>query len=282
MSANSTSTSGLAQLRSHCHSLNVVHTHACELVVPGEVARREVGEDLRQRLLERVGEAAVGVDVEVVAVRRVPGAGAHGPVVLAGDVVEDQVEHQADAAPAQRGGELAQVVDRAEVGAHGAVVLHGVAAVVVAVAGLQQRHQVQVGDAERPRGGRAAWPARAGRRRTARCSRRSRTSAAAAASRARAAGAGRGGAGRRGGRRTRGRRRRPACAPRRRDRRRRPRGRRAGQPTSGPGGARTARAAPRRPGPSPRPRSACTSSGARHRLHSNACGQEAPCGDAVS
>ena len=38
---------------------------------------------------------------------------------------------------------------RAEVGADGAVVLDGVSPVVVAVAGLQQRHQVEVGDAER-------------------------------------------------------------------------------------------------------------------------------------
>ena len=68
--------------------------------------------------------------------------------MLAGDVVEDQVEHQADALAAQRGGELAQVVDGAEVRRDRPVVLDGVAAVVVALARLEQRHQVQVGDAE--------------------------------------------------------------------------------------------------------------------------------------
>ena len=45
-------------------------------------------------------------------------------------------------------GEVAEVLGGAEVGPDRAVVLHGVAAVVVALPGLQQRHQVQVGDAE--------------------------------------------------------------------------------------------------------------------------------------
>ena len=68
--------------------------------------------------------------------------------MLAGDVVEDQVHDQADALAAQGGREVAQVVGGAEVGADRAVVLDGVAAVVVALARLEQRHQVQVGDAE--------------------------------------------------------------------------------------------------------------------------------------
>jgi hypothetical protein len=63
-------------------------------------------------------------------------------------VVEDQVEDQADAAAAQGGGEVAQVVHGAEVGPDAAVVLHGVAAVVVTLARLEQRHQVEVGDPE--------------------------------------------------------------------------------------------------------------------------------------
>ena len=63
--------------------------------------------------------------------------------------------------PAQRPCQLAQVVDGPEVGAHRAVVLHGVPAVVVALARLQQRHQVQVGDAEVARGSRAGRRPRA-------------------------------------------------------------------------------------------------------------------------
>ena len=48
----------------------------------------------------------------------------------------------------QPAGERAQVVDRAEVGAHRSVVGDRVPAVAVARPGPQQRHQVQVGDAE--------------------------------------------------------------------------------------------------------------------------------------
>ena len=49
---------------------------------------------------------------------------------------------------AQHGGQVAQIVDGAEVVAHGAIVHHRVPAVVLAGPRLQQRHQVQVGDAE--------------------------------------------------------------------------------------------------------------------------------------
>ena len=119
-----------------------------ELGVPREVAGGEVGEDLGQRALVGVRHLAVGEDVEVVAVARLPRARPPGPLVLAGDVVEHEVEHERDAVPAQGPGQLAEVVDVTEVGPHRAVVLHGVAAVVVALARLQQRHEVQVGHAE--------------------------------------------------------------------------------------------------------------------------------------
>jgi hypothetical protein len=64
--------------------------------------------------------------------------------VLAGGVVEHQVDADADAAPAQGGREVAEVVDVAEVGPHRAVVGHRVAAVVGCRPRGQQRHQVQV------------------------------------------------------------------------------------------------------------------------------------------
>ena len=119
-----------------------------ELVVEGEVAGREVGEDLRQRGLVGIGHRAVLVDVEVGAPVAVAGAGGRGPGVLTGHVVEHQVEAQADALGAQRRGERAQVVDVTEVGAHGAVVHDGVAAVVGCRPGRQQRHQVEVAHPE--------------------------------------------------------------------------------------------------------------------------------------
>jgi hypothetical protein len=124
---------------------------ALELVVPREAAGSERREHLGQGPLVLVGQVAVGEDVEVVAVRRrlgSAGPGPHGPVVLAGDVVEDQVDDQADSLAAQRRGELPEVLGGPEVGPDRAVVAHGVAPVVVPLPGLEQGHQVQVGDAE--------------------------------------------------------------------------------------------------------------------------------------
>ena len=68
--------------------------------------------------------------------------------MLARDVVDHQVEAQADAVLAEHPGELAQVVHRAEVGPHAVVVLHRVATVVGRLARREQWHQVQVGDTE--------------------------------------------------------------------------------------------------------------------------------------
>ena len=121
---------------------------ARELLVPGEAAGREVGEDLRQRRLVGVGQLAVVEDVEVGAALGVAGARRGGPRVLARDVVEHQVQAQTDALAAQRRGERAQVVDVAEVGPHRPVVLDGVATVVRARPRRQQRHEVEIGDSE--------------------------------------------------------------------------------------------------------------------------------------
>ena len=119
-----------------------------ELLVPGEVARREVREHLGQRPLVGVGLGPVGVDVEVVLVVLLARPRADRPVVLARDVVEDQVEDEAHPVLAQRGRQVAEVVDRPEVGADRAVVPHRVPAVVVARPRLEQRHEVEVGHAQ--------------------------------------------------------------------------------------------------------------------------------------
>ena len=71
-----------------------------------------------------------------------------GPVVLAGHVVEHEVEHEARSRGVEVLGERLEVVHGAQVGPHRAVVGHGVATVVVALARAQQRHEVEVGDAE--------------------------------------------------------------------------------------------------------------------------------------
>ena len=65
-----------------------------------------------------------------------------------GDVIEHQVDHQRDAAFPQPLRHIREILHGAEVAADGTVVSHRVAAVVGALAGLQQRHQVQIGDPE--------------------------------------------------------------------------------------------------------------------------------------
>ena len=117
MSANSQSTDGVRPVEVPLVVVERGPDPAAQLVVPGEAARGEVGEDLRQRQLVLVGELPVGEDQVVVALarrRRPARPAAHG--VLAGGVVEHQVDAEADAAPAQGGGEVAEVVDVAEVG----------------------------------------------------------------------------------------------------------------------------------------------------------------------
>ena len=102
----------------------------------------EVGEDLRQGALVGVRHDAVGVDVEVVAVALLPRPRAATPFVLPGHVVEHQVEHQRDPLSPKVAREMTQVVHGAEVGPDGAVVLDRIAAVVVALARLEQGHEV--------------------------------------------------------------------------------------------------------------------------------------------
>ena len=121
---------------------------AVDVVVPGEVAGGEVGEDLRQGALVGVGLGTVGEDEEVVAVALLAGARPRRPLVLGGHVVENEVHHQRDALGAQFAGQVLEVVHGAQARAHGAVVGHRVAAVGVAGARGEQGHEVEVGDAQ--------------------------------------------------------------------------------------------------------------------------------------
>ncbi len=121
---------------------------AVEVAIPGEVAWREVGEDLRQRALKGVRLRPVGVHQVVGLISRVAGGRAPRPLMLLGRVVADKVDAQANALGSQPGGHLGQIGHRAQRRVDGAIVGHGVAAVVRAVARGQQGHQVQVGDAQ--------------------------------------------------------------------------------------------------------------------------------------
>jgi hypothetical protein len=68
--------------------------------------------------------------------------------VLGRGVVEDKVDAQVHAAQMHRRGQPLEVGHRADAGVDFAVVGHRVPAVVLALPRPQQRHQVQVGDAE--------------------------------------------------------------------------------------------------------------------------------------
>ena len=107
-----------------------------------------VGEDLAHGLLVRVGHLAIGEDQIEVLVLRVAGDGFAGPLVLVAGVVEDEVHDEADAGQPQIGRERGQVVHGAERRVHPPVARHRVPAVGVALRALEQRHQVQVGQAE--------------------------------------------------------------------------------------------------------------------------------------
>ena len=119
-----------------------------ELRVEREVAGGGVGEDLGQRALVGVGlrpvreRAVEGQPPRVALPRR------DRPGMLPGRVVEDHVDAERHARRAQLRRQLAQVGDRPQRRLDGAVVGDGVAAVVRLGPRPQQRHQVQVGDAE--------------------------------------------------------------------------------------------------------------------------------------
>ena len=114
---------------------------------------------------------------------RTPGRRPASPAPTAcsrGGVVEHEVDAQAHAALAQC---AAAAASRSSIvpsrGSTGAVVHDGVAAVVLARPGLEQRHQVQVGDTQLGEVVELAWADRRASRRTGRRSRRSRPSAPA-------------------------------------------------------------------------------------------------------
>jgi hypothetical protein len=127
------------------------HPAACTVAGlrhPAEGARRPVGEHLRDRRVVGVGQLPVGERGVEVGVRRVAGQPGLRPGVLAGRVVEHQVDAQAHVPLVQLQRHLLQVGHRAQPRVHRAVVHDRVAAVVLAGPGPEQRHQVQIGDAE--------------------------------------------------------------------------------------------------------------------------------------
>ena len=68
-----------------------------DVLTPAKAATAHGGEDLTQRALVGVGHRAVGEDEVELLVLRVASLCASRPLVFIGGVVEDEVEHEADA-----------------------------------------------------------------------------------------------------------------------------------------------------------------------------------------
>ena len=116
------------------------------VVQAGEVAGCGGGEHLGHRLFVFGGDFGV-VEEEVPAhVLPVPGQGPPGPLVVTAGVVHDKVHADIHALVVAGGGQLLQVLHGAQVRPDGAEIRHRVAAVVPALDGVQEGHQVDAVD----------------------------------------------------------------------------------------------------------------------------------------
>ncbi len=115
------------------------------ILAPGEAAAPHSREDIAQRLLVGIRQRAVGEQEVVALVLHVAGLGAARPIVLVGGVIEDGIEHQADAVRLELARQRRQLLDCPELRVDAPVAADSVAAVAVAGGRLEQRHQVQVG-----------------------------------------------------------------------------------------------------------------------------------------
>src|SRR5207248_1526418 len=110
-----------------------------EVLTPGEAPAAHGGEDLTQRALVGVGYRPVGEEEIEALVLVVARLGTAGPLVLVGGVVEDEVEHQANAMLLERAGQLGELFDRTESGVDATVAAYGVAPVAIALRRFEQR-----------------------------------------------------------------------------------------------------------------------------------------------
>ena len=111
-----------------------------------ERARVVVGKDLARGQLVGIRHLAIGEDQVEILEPVFARDRLLRPLVLVARVVEDEVENERDARRTQVGREFGQLRHRAEARVHAAIARHGVAAVVVALGRVEQRHEVQVGE----------------------------------------------------------------------------------------------------------------------------------------
>ena len=114
------------------------------VVVPGEIATRKVGEDLREILLPGIDLVLSLQDVEVVTVFLLTGTCSLSPLMLGRHMVDDQVHDQGDAVAPQRGRQIVEIVHRAQISTDRVMVGDGVAPVIGSLSWLQQGHEVQI------------------------------------------------------------------------------------------------------------------------------------------
>jgi hypothetical protein len=107
----------------------------------GEIARRVVRKHLDQSAFIALWKRVVVEHQVVVLILRMALHRLPGPGVFLGGVVQHQIDAQADAADAQGGGHLGEILHRAVGRVHGAVIHHRIAAVAVAGARLQAGHE---------------------------------------------------------------------------------------------------------------------------------------------
>ena len=107
-----------------------------------------VGEDLAHRALVGVGHLAPVEDVVVLLEACIAALRELRPLMLVRGVVEDEVDDEGDAVRAQLGRERFELLHVAEGRIHLPIARHRVAAVAVFFRRREERHEVQVGQAQ--------------------------------------------------------------------------------------------------------------------------------------
>ena len=76
------------------------------------------------------------------------GPSALAPLMLLGNVIEDEVQDEVHAGVVQRLGQARKILHAAQVGSDGAIVRDRIPAITITIAGSQQRHQVEIAHTE--------------------------------------------------------------------------------------------------------------------------------------
>ena len=123
------------------------HDDLVRLLAPGEIARRRLREDLRDRLLELVRNVPVVEEEIPVLVLLLPCLRPPRPFMVLRGMIHDKIQADTHAVFMAGTRESREILHRAELRLYRAVVRHSVAAVAPARRALKQRHQMNIVDA---------------------------------------------------------------------------------------------------------------------------------------